>query len=175
MRSTVLGNTFFDQLPEIATLPDLTALWHEQLEQVRAETMSVTEFVQGVETHIDAEIERIKNAKVTQIVPTGPKCPKCTEGGLIRRKGSNGFFWGCSNRGQCGKTFSDKRGKPVLTEKKKVAIVVSSEHNCPKCQKGLIRRAAKKKPKLKQNYWWGCSGFPTCDFRAFDNNGTPKI
>ncbi|NRA86064.1 MAG: hypothetical protein HRU28_01460 [Rhizobiales bacterium] len=73
VRSTVLGNTFFDQLPEIATLPDLTALWHEQLEQVRAETMSVTEFVQGVETHIDAEIERVKNTTVTQIVPTGPK------------------------------------------------------------------------------------------------------
>lgn len=50
--------------------------------------------------------------------------------------------------------------------------VAKPTHSCPECGKGLIRRPAKVK---KNGYWWGCSGFPKCSFRAYDKNGKPRL
>lgn len=58
-------------------------------------------------------------------------------------------------------------GEPKKTKKE----VVLSEFLCPECKKPLIRRPAKS----KGNFWWGCSGFPECKKRLFDNNGKPKF
>lgn len=169
--STDLGREFHDLLPESATAPDMTALWHEQQEQIRAGEMTMQEFVDGIAAHVAQEIERIKAEGVKVTAATGPECPVCGKGTLNRRKGKSGFFWGCSAYPDCKTTFPDKRGKPDLNAKKKEAPAASTEHLCPKCEKGLIRRPAKK----KGNFWWGCSGFPACDFRAFDNKGKPEI
>ncbi|MDL4860732.1 DNA topoisomerase 3 [Halomonas elongata] len=166
--STKLGREFHDLLPESATAPDMTALWHEQQEQIRKGEMSLEQFVDGVAKHVAAEIERIKAKGVDIKATAGPKCPECGEGELRRRKGSNGYFWGCSRHPECKATRPDSRGKPG---KKKAAAKPSSEHMCPKCGKGLVRRPGKN----KGSHWWGCSGFPKCDFRAHDNNGKPKV
>lgn len=169
--STELGREFHDLLPESATGPDMTALWHEQQEQIKAGQMTMQQFVEGVAEHIAQEIERIKTEGVKVSAAVGPECPTCGKGSLQRRKGKNGFFWGCSVYPDCKATFPDKRGKPDFNAKKKEAPAPSSEHLCPKCSKGLIRRPGKK----KGSYWWGCSGFPGCDFRAFDSKGKPEI
>nr|WP_258404833.1 topoisomerase DNA-binding C4 zinc finger domain-containing protein [Salmonella sp. 14] len=47
-----------------------------------------------------------------------PKCPVCNKN-LIRRKGVNGFFWGCSGYPECKKTFNDKKGKPDFSKNNK--------------------------------------------------------
>lgn len=169
--STDLGREFHDLLPESATAPDMTALWHEQQQQIKAGEMTAQEFVEGVAEHVTKEIERIKDEGIQVKSAAAPKCPDCDNGTLRRIKGSNGFFWGCSDRQNCNKTFPDKRGKPDLNAKKKTPPKPSDEHLCPKCGKGLVRRPGKK----KGTHWWGCSGFPKCDFRAFDNKGKPKI
>jgi DNA topoisomerase-3 len=169
--STELGREFHDLLPESATAPDMTALWHEQQEQIKAGQMTMQQFVDGVAEHIAQEIERIKTDGVKVTAAVGPECPTCGKGTLQRRKGKSGFFWGCSAYPDCKATFPDKRGKPDFNAKKKEAPAPSSEHLCPKCSKGLIRRAGKK----RGSYWWGCSGFPACDFRAFDNKGKPEV
>jgi len=108
-------------------------------------------------------------------------CPRCQNGALRRRKGRNGFFWGCSQYPDCKASYPEgKDGKPDLSG----GGTVSTEHRCPKCDKGLIRRAAKnggkqaakksRKDSAEKRYWWGCSGFPACDYRAFDAAGKPK-
>jgi len=167
--STKLGREFHDLLPESATAPDMTALWHEQLERIKAGQMTMQQFVDGVAEHVTQEIERIKTEGVKVTADVGPECPTCRKGRLQRRKGKSGFFWGCSAYPECKATFPDRRGRPDFNTKKKAAP--SSEYLCPKCNKGLIRRAGKK----KGSYWWGCSGFPACDFRAFDNKGKPEV
>ena len=48
--------------------------------------------------------------------------------------------------------------------------VVLSEFSCTECGKPLIKKTAK-----SGNFWWGCSGFPECKKRLFDNNGKPKF
>lgn len=46
-----------------------------------------------------------------------PVCPKCGSA-LVKRKGKNGEFWGCSAYPECRMTFDDKNGKPDLGGKK---------------------------------------------------------
>lgn len=166
--STPLGREFFDLLPAFATAPDMTALWHEQQEDIRSGRMSMQAFVDGVFEQVANEVNRIKAEGVTVNAASGRKCSTCNQGQLVRRKGKNGFFWGCSAYPDCKATFPDKRGKPDLQGKKSAK---SSEHKCPECDKGLIRRQGKR----KGTYWWGCSGYPSCSFRAFDKKGKPEL
>ncbi len=169
--SSSLGREFHDLLPESATAPDMTALWHEQQEQIRNGSMTLEQFVDGVAEHVAKEVEKVKASGVEVKSATGPECPTCESGTLHRRKGKSGFFWGCSAYPDCKATFPDKRGNPDFNAKKKTPPKISDEYHCPKCEKGLVRRPGKK----KGSFWWGCSGFPGCDFRAFDKKGKPEI
>ena len=166
--STELGREFHDLLPESTTAPDMTALWHEQQEQIKGDKMTVQQFISEVNDFISGEIERIKQVGIAITAPDALKCPTCNKGSLLQRKGRNGSFWGCSSYPECRATFPDKRGKPDFGAKKKLTST-PSQYACLKCGKGLIRRPAKK----KGVFWWGCSGFPACDFRAYDCKGAP--
>ena len=127
-------------------------------------------FVDVVSEQVVEEVNRIKSEGIQVNTAQGETCPTCQKGVLTRRKGKKGFFWGCSAYPECKTTFIDKRGKPELNAKKST-VQTSSEHKCPDCDKGLIRRQGKK----KGSYWWGCSGFPKCTFRAFDKQGKPEL
>lgn len=99
----------------------------------------------------------------------GPGCEACEDGKMQRKKGANGFFWGCSNYPMCNATLEDKKGKP-----KKKKPVKLSKIECPDCSEKLIRRKSVK-AKAKNSHWWGCSGFPKCKFKANDNDGKPDL
>ncbi len=62
----------------------------------------------------------------------------------------------------------------LLTVKQKRPPIIS-DHKCPECEKGLIRRKGKKKFKGKVSYFWGCSGFPECEVTLFDKAGKPNF
>jgi len=44
-----------------------------------------------------------------------------------------------------------------------------SEHQCPACEKPMVRR----KPKSKNSYFWGCTGYPECTTTLADIKGKP--
>ena len=46
------------------------------------------------------------------------KCPRCNQGILVKRKGKNGEFWGCSNFPNCRMTCNDVDGKPDIEKTK---------------------------------------------------------
>lgn len=47
-------------------------------------------------------------------------CPKCKKGHMSRRKGKDGFFWGCTEyRNGCRSTAPDKDGRPDFSAAKK--------------------------------------------------------
>ena len=46
-----------------------------------------------------------------------PTCPTCG-GALVKRKGKNGAFWGCTNYPKCRTSFDDKDGKPDFDDTK---------------------------------------------------------
>lgn len=164
--STETGREFYDLLPEFAVTPDLTAKWQEVQNRIKNGDAEPDELIDSVHQTIAEQIENLKKNGL-DIKARGVECPNCKTGLLVRRKGSNGFFHSCNQYPDCKTNFPDKAGKPDLNYKKPEA---SSEHKCPECGSGLIRRPGKK-PK---SFFWGCSGFPNCKYTAFDNKGKPK-
>lgn len=169
--STELGRSFHDALPEFAVKPDMTALWHEKQKQIESGELDYRQLIDEVDKSVAAEIDRVKaNGLNINIKNAAIQCPQCGSGFLRSRKGKT-KFWGCSNYPDCNATFPNKAGKPDLKAKPASKLKVSEEHKCPDCDKGLIRRPAKR----KGLFWWGCSGFPECKFRCFDEEGKPKL
>lgn len=68
------------------------------------------------------------------ITSNATACPTCTTGHLIRRKGVNGFFWGCSGYPACKTTFPDKNGKPLTQKPEEKQKTILS---CPSCSARL--------------------------------------
>lgn len=159
--STKLGQNLIASLPENITYPDMTALWHEELVDVEAKTKSVNDFVQSVFIFTQNEVESVK-AKKINFDSNATKCSKC-DGHLVKKKGSNGFFWGCSNYPNCKATYPDKNCKPDLTEKS----VASEKFRCLACNSKLIKRQG------QYGFFWACSNYPTCKTTYPDKKGEP--
>ncbi|EDH6028614.1 DNA topoisomerase III, partial [Salmonella enterica subsp. enterica serovar Agama] len=73
------------------------------------------------------------------ITANGTPCPVCQKGFLRKRKGQNGFFWGCSCYPECKTAFPDKDGKPD-TEKKQEGTTSRLSTPCPACGKSIAIR-----------------------------------
>ena len=101
--STTLGRDFHDALPASATAPDMTALWHEQQEEIRRGETTLEAFLEGVARHVGEEVRRAGTAEI-RVAATGPACPACTKGVMKRRRGSKGEFMGCSRYPECRHT-----------------------------------------------------------------------
>ena len=101
----------------------------------------------------ESEIEKVE---IKQEL-TGDNCPECGSP-LVYKLGKFGKFIACSNFPECRYTN---------TIQKKVGVV------CPKCKKHEILEKKSKKGKL----FYGCEGFPNCDFVSWDkpiNRQCPK-
>jgi DNA topoisomerase-3 len=164
--STEFGRKFYDLLPDAARTPDMTALWHEEQSAIAAGNRTIDEFLSDLVAFIAKEVSQIREHGLSFTVD-GEPCPICEKGVLLKRKGSNGLFWGCSRYPDCKASYPNVRGKPELTPR--LQLVPSNTYHCEKCGKPLIRRPAKK----GSGFWWGCSGYPACTERYFDSNGKP--
>jgi DNA topoisomerase-1 len=89
---------------------------------------------------------RVKEAK-TPDEPTDEVCPKCGKP-MVVKTGRYGKFIACSRYPKC------KTSRPVAT---KVGV------NCPRCGKDLVELKNR-----KGRTFYGCSGYPECDFTAND-------
>ncbi len=167
--STDLGRQLINALPDFATTPDMIALWHEQQKKIEQGEADYQTLLDDIDKSIADEIERVQKEGLN-IKTDNPKCPNCETGYLQQRKGQKGKFWGCGNYPECKTTFPDDKGKPNLNPASKAPV--SSEHKCPQCDSGLVRRPSKKD---KKKFWWGCSGYPKCSYTTFDNNGKPNL
>ena len=111
--STDLGKSFYDQLPDIIRYPDMTAIWHEQQKEIKTSD-DVKKFIKGMlDGMVNPEVNRFKS---TQFKVATFDCPKCGRF-MRRRKGDNGFWWGCSGyndeQNPCKHSMDDVGGKPV--------------------------------------------------------------
>ena len=118
--STELGRSVVDTIPVKFKTPALTAIFERILSQIEQQKFSSEEFINKQLADISSEIYKIKGSKIKLDGVTNPnvskyKCSDCG-GGLIRRQGNNGFWWGCENYPKCKKTFVDKNGKPVYNK-----------------------------------------------------------
>lgn len=80
---TELGISFIHALPAIATEPDMTALWHEQQQQIEKGELTCDAFLDELEIFIG---EQLKNVDVSAVSVSNSDKEKDTSGQLERLK-----------------------------------------------------------------------------------------
>lgn len=192
-------------LPEELKLPDTTAQWEKVLADISDGVSDIKTFIDGQKKLVVSLINSADKISVKASEDT-VVCSKCGSA-MVRRKGANGFFWGCSAYPNCKNVMADEKGKPVIPEKRATS-------KCPRCTMTMYRYQDKKNAKqyfwmcsckscklvltdLKskpfvakcpscnigflvkrsgsKGYFWGCDGYPNCNFTAQDENGVPKL
>lgn len=174
------GFKSIENLPQILSGVDMTALWYEQQKEIQKQILSREEFLKGIHTFILNLINENKESKMSfnQAEPKEQiKCPKCENGILREINGKYGKFFSCSNY-QSGCDFKTKsiNGKPDLNPQPKQEAQ-TSEYQCPKCKKGfLIKKEGISKKTNKPYTWYGCSEWRNgCKFSCFEKEGKPNL
>ena len=98
-------------------------------------------------------------------------CPECGEGHLRRRKGRNGYFWGCDRYPECECAVPDDRGSPGKREPRSESHSYRAGQSCPKCNRGTLVTRTLNKGRNQGKAFLGCTGYPKCDFFAWAQNG----
>ena len=147
-------------LPEEMIFPDTTAVWEKELEEVATGKESFEEFYREQLRDLAKLLDKAKSAKITPSADT-VLCPKCGKA-MIRLKGKNGFFWGCSDYPECKTTARDNKGKPDFTSSERKTA------QCPKC-KGTMTQF---KSKFNGEKYWHC-GNKDCALILSDHRDEP--
>ena len=169
-KTTQQGQEFCAALPDEVIKPDISAKWAQSQALIKNGELTVEQFIAEIDQYIDERINHLATEGINITVDNKP-CPKCGQGFLVKRNGSTGAFWSCNQYPDCKTTFPDKGGKPNMEKKAPLKI---SEHKCPDCGKGLIRRKGKS-VKGKARFFWGCSGYPQCRTMLRDKAGLPNF
>ena len=110
IEATAKARMAMNVFPEEIIYPDTTAVWERELERVSTGDESFEKFYDGQLKSLSVLLSKAKKVEITPM--TGSvKCPKCGKV-MMRRKGKNGYFWGCSNYPECKETVVDLNGKP---------------------------------------------------------------
>jgi DNA topoisomerase-3 len=106
--STPTARALIRALPDVATQPDMTALWEATLRKVQDRQAPLEGFLNAVQTKIAELVARAKSGGPLNLpgAETRPcRAPGCT-GVLRKRTGRTGEFWACSRYPDCRETAS---------------------------------------------------------------------
>jgi len=116
--ATATGRALIQALPEVATRPDMTALWETTLRKVHEGSAPLQGFLDAVRRQITQLVNEGRAASRIGLPRTEFRpCPGAGCGGNLRRQqGKNGPFWACSAYPAC--RFTDDaarvgRAKPA--------------------------------------------------------------
>ena len=168
-KTTEAGQEFCALLPDEIVRPDISAIWEGSLDKIAKQEQSIESFLSDVNHYVSTQVEHVKTHGVPFVQRQGITCPTCQQGSLTKRTGKNEPFWACNRYPDCKTTFPDDNGKPNLQPKPRLSFTPSTKEFCKQCGSPLVRRPGKK----EGSFWWGCSGFPKCKVRYFDQNGKP--
>jgi DNA topoisomerase-1 len=136
---------FFSEIIDI----DFTAEMEKQLDDIMDGKYIWQDIVAKIYTPLvvslkkaDTEMEKVNTDK-----PTDELCEKCNAP-MIIKEGRFGAFMACSGYPDCKNTKSMTKELDVL---------------CPKCTSPLIPKRTK-----KGKIFYGCQGYPACDFALWD-------
>jgi DNA topoisomerase-3 len=104
--ATETGRALIQALPDVATQPDMTALWEAALRRIQEGRAPLEEFLAAVTSQLTELIRAARAAGPLQMppAPTRP-CPRAgCAGPLRRRAGQRGPFWECSRYPDCDYT-----------------------------------------------------------------------
>ena len=99
--ATEIGRALIQILPDVATRPDMTALWEAAMRRIAEGKMPLVGFLDGVVAQLRqlvASGRSLGGLKVPGVRPC--PAPGCI-GALRRRDGKSGPFWGCTRYPEC--------------------------------------------------------------------------
>ncbi|MFB9999077.1 type IA DNA topoisomerase [Providencia rustigianii] len=138
-KTTKQGQEFCAALPDEVIKPDISARWAEKQAKIKSGELTVAEFIEETDNYIKGLIAEL-DANGINITANGTPCPVCQKGFLIKRKGQNGFFWGCSCYPECKTSFPDKNGQPVTEKQPNEGAAARLNVMCPSCSKEILIR-----------------------------------
>ena len=120
--STAVGRALIGILPDVATRPDMTALWEAAMRQIADRRMPLSQFLAGVVEQLRKLVDGGRavgalNVSGVRSCPA-PGCP----GYLRRRQGHHGTFWSCTRYPDCMQTAtrdSQKDGRRSARERRR--------------------------------------------------------
>ena len=99
--STQIGRALIQVLPDVATRPDMTALWEAAMRQIADGQMPLGVFLRSVLQQLGQLIDSGRALGALK-VPGVRACPaRGCVGVLRRRQGSHGPFWSCTRYPEC--------------------------------------------------------------------------
>jgi len=148
----LVSDVLVKNFPEVVDV-DFTAKMEKELDEVAdgKDTWEKTckDFYKPFAKNLEEKYKDV--VKVDSIKQTDKICPKCGAP-LIERLGRFGRFYACSKFPECKHTESVKESQNAL------------DITCPKCKDSKLTAKRTKKGKI----FYGCSGFPKCDFALWD-------
>lgn len=138
-KTTKQGQELCSALPAEVTKPDISALWAEKQAKIKSGELTVAEFIGETDLYIKGLIAQLDTNGIN-ITASGTQYPVCQKGFLRRRKGQNGFFWGCSCYPECKTAFPDKNGQPETEKQPNEGAAARLNVMCPACNKDILIR-----------------------------------
>jgi DNA topoisomerase-3 len=104
--STPTARSLIAALPDVATQPDMTALWEASLRKISEGQAPLDAFLEAVRRQLGELVSRAKAAGPLELPGVETRtCPAQGCGGAFRKRtGKNGQFWSCSRYPECTKT-----------------------------------------------------------------------
>ncbi|MDT7467875.1 type IA DNA topoisomerase, partial [Citrobacter portucalensis] len=138
-KTTKQGQEFCAALPPEVIKPNISAIWAEKQAQIKSGELTVEDFIRDNDDYIRGLIDDLDKNGIN-ISSNATPCPVCSKGFLRKRKGQNGFFWGCSCYPECKTSFPDKDGEPVTEKQASERASARLGVPCPSCNKEILIR-----------------------------------
>lgn len=116
---TTLGLEFITALPQIATTPDMTALWHEQQQMIQSSELTVDAFLDELEQFISNQVNHVNLGAITSVPAANHtshlRCPICGKEIFTSPK-----VYGCKS---CSFRLWPQIASKTLTENQMVSLL----------------------------------------------------
>lgn len=174
--STDIGRHLIDTLPQVVTDPATTARWEQALDEIAQGKSGLNEFMTAQTQWLTGLVQSGKEAApipvprpATEQQAAAIPCSICGKP-MARRKGKEGWFWGCTGYPECRSTLPDADGKPGMRAPKPAAVhskptpekTATGTIVCPTCKEGELVLRTLKDGKNSGKQFLGCTRFPTC-------------
>ncbi|MDN2483933.1 DNA topoisomerase [Vibrio agarivorans] len=145
IKTSLVGRTIVEALPDVITTPEQTAIWSMQQRQIENGSLSVEQFVDDIEIFIAEQVEVIKQgiALPKELIheQVTSSCPSAScDGNVTSKKGRFGTYYVCDT---CNQNFQDFDGAPLDNQ----------YEPCPTCGDNAQLKVGK-----QSSLYWRCSG-----------------
>jgi DNA topoisomerase-1 len=167
VHATELGIMVSDYLSHSFPLlvsPEMTAKMESDLDEIASGKGDYLETMSAFYKTLSISIDSAKKIPTIDIFKTDRCCPKC-DSALVKRKGQDDIFLGCSSWPKCGYTLN------FGMDGEEVAGTEETGEECPDCG-GMLKERMSKFGKA----FFGCGNYPTCKYiKKEEKEGQQKV